>query len=85
MEVCFHRSVGWWVGETIVTKHRLLVISFFNPSAPFPPKARGRRGFDFLFHPLRSLPAEGPGSEGVRLADSGRGSGERVQRPGPPK
>ena len=23
----------------------LLVISFFNPSAPFPPKARGRRGF----------------------------------------
>jgi hypothetical protein len=22
MEVCFHRSVGWWVGETIVTKHR---------------------------------------------------------------
>ncbi len=25
---------------------RLLVISFFNPSAPFPPKARGRWGFD---------------------------------------
>jgi hypothetical protein len=25
---------------------RLLRICFFNPSAPFPPKARGRRGFD---------------------------------------
>ena len=27
-------------------KHLLLGISFFIPSAPFPPKARGRWGFD---------------------------------------
>ena len=29
----------------------LLGISFFIPSAPFPPKARGRRGFDGLVPP----------------------------------
>jgi hypothetical protein len=38
----------------------LLVISFFNPSAPFPPKARGRRGFDFGDRTL--------GGSGVRVA-----------------
>jgi hypothetical protein len=29
-----------------VVRAQLLGISFFNPSAPFQPKARGRRGFD---------------------------------------
>jgi hypothetical protein len=29
----------------------LLGISFFIPSAPFPPKARGRRGFDVRTRP----------------------------------
>ena len=35
------------LGNTMIMKpsELLLVISFFNPSAPFPPKARGRRGF----------------------------------------
>jgi len=32
-------------GAAGVAVDRLLGISFFIPSAPFPPKARGRRGF----------------------------------------
>jgi hypothetical protein len=36
----------------------LLGVSFFIPSAPFPPKARGRRGFDperYLAEAMRRL------------------------------
>jgi hypothetical protein len=35
-----------FAGLALIGCERLLVISFFNPSAPFPPKARGRWGFD---------------------------------------
>ena len=34
--------------EARLIAQKLLGISFFIPSAPFPPKARGRRGFDGL-------------------------------------
>jgi hypothetical protein len=37
----FRVTTKGWVGALLL----LLGISFFIPSAPFPPKARGRRGF----------------------------------------
>ena len=39
-------DLQYWVQMNPKVAKRLLGISFFIPSAPFPPKARGRRGFD---------------------------------------